>query len=246
MYGILLYTVLIWGSIGNAVYAPDSLRPLTPAAYQAIRHTLQKKDQSYVVLDAQGRIDRHAIHGHTSKSPNFQALKTLVNDALVVDVIVSNDYLYRDTHDSTRHGSLTAVYSNELTDATHYMQHYTAAQLKSMGFRDEIRASGPSGITLLPGGEQDVKGDSKGSVNGHIVVVLSSDLTERDAARKLAHEAYGHALFFILRKDPNHAEDKGRGGNQELEDQIRSSIDETERNYDDIKPSPSKKTKRAH
>jgi hypothetical protein len=238
MYGILLYTTLIC--------APDSVRPLTPTAYQAIHHTLRAKDRPYVVLDANGRIDRHAINRHTAKSPNFQALKTLVNHALVVDVTVGNDYLYRDTHDSIRHGSLTTVYTNELSDATRYMQQYTAAQLKNMGFRDEIRASGPSGITLLPMGERDVRGDGKGSVNGRIVVVLSSDLTERDAARKLAHEAYGHALFFILRKDPNHAEDKARGGNQDLEDQIQNSIDETERNYDDATPSRSKKPKRVH
>jgi hypothetical protein len=246
MYGILLYTTLVWGSIGNAFYAPDSVRPLTPAAYQAIRHTLRAKDQPYVVLDAQGWIDRHAINRHTAKRPNFQALKNLVNDTLIVDVIVGNDYLYRDINDSIRRGSLTAMYTNELTDATQYMLQYTAAQLKNMGFRDEIRANGPSGITLLPGGEHDIKGDGKGSVNSHIVVVLSSDLTERDAARKLAHEAYGHALFFILRKDPNHAEDKARGGNQELEDQIQRSIEETERNYGDVKPSRSKKIKRDH
>ena len=246
MYGILLYTTLVWAPIGNTLCAPDSVRPVTPTAYQAIRHTLRAKDRPYVVLDAKGWIDRHAINRHTTKSPNFQALQTLVNNALVVDVIVGNDYLYRDTHDSIRHGSLTAVYTNELGDATQYMLQYTAAQLKNMGFRDEIRASGPSGITLLPRGEQDIKGDGKGSVNGRIVVVLSSDLTERDAARKLAHEAYGHGLFFILRKDPNHAEDKARGGNQTLEDQIQNSIDETERNYDDATPSRSKKPKRVH
>ncbi|MBT1711380.1 hypothetical protein KK062_24270 [Fulvivirgaceae bacterium PWU5] len=246
MYAILLYTTLVWGPIGNALYAPDSVLPLTPAACQAIRHTLRAKDRPYVVLDAQDRVDRAAINRHTSKSPNFQALKTLINDTLVVEVTIGNDYLYRDTHDSIRHGSLVAVYTNELTDATQYMLQYTVAQLKNMGFRDEIRASGPSGITLLPGGEQDVEGDGKGSVNGHIVVVLSSDLTERDAARKLAHEAYGHALFFMLRKDPNHAEDKARGGNQALEDQIQRSIEETERNYDDATPSCPKKIKRGH
>jgi hypothetical protein len=244
MYGILLYTTLVWGTAGNALYTPDSVRPLNPEAYQAICHTLRAEDQPYAVPDAQGRIDRHAIDRHTFKSLNFQALKTLVNDTLVVDVIVGNEYLYRDTNDSIRQGSLTAVYTNELTDATQYMLQYTAAQLKNMGFRDEIRASGPSGITLLPGGEHDIKGDGKGSVNGHIVVVLSSDLTSRDAARKLAHEAYGHALFFILRKDPNHAEDKALGGNQELEAQIRSSMDETERNYDCVMPSRSKTTRR--
>jgi hypothetical protein len=246
MYAILLYTTLVWGPIGNALYAPDSVLPLTPAAYQAICHTLQAKDQPFVVLDAHGRVDRPAINRQTSRSPTFQALKTLVNDTLVVEVTISNDYLYRNTHDSIRHGSLVAVYTNELTDATQYMLQYTAEQLKNMGFRDEIRASGPSGITLLPGGERDVNGDGKGSVNGHIVVVLSSDLMERDAARKLAHEAYGHALFFVLRKNPNHAEDKARGGNQELEDQIRSSIEETERNYDRAKSSCSKTTKRDH
>lgn len=246
MQGLLLYATLTWGQVGNILHTPDSLRPLDTAAYQAICHTLRAEDQPHVVLDAQGRIDCHRINRHASSSLNFQALKALVNDSLIVEVIIDNHYLYRDITDSIRHGSLGAVYTNELTDATQYMVQYTPLQLKSMGFRDEIRASGPSGITLLPGGERDPKGDGKGSVNGYVVVVISRDLNERDVARKLAHEASGHALFFMMHRDPNHAEDKARGGNQALEDQIRNCVAETEQNYDNATRSRSGTTKRPY
>jgi len=58
-------------------------------------------------------------------------------------------------------------------------------------------------------------------------------LTERDAARTQAHEGNGHALFFLQGKDPNHSEDKTRGGNKALEDQITKSVNEAEKKYDD-------------
>ncbi|MBT1689177.1 hypothetical protein [Dawidia soli] len=243
MQGLLLYATLTWGQVGNILHTPDSVRPLDTAAYQAVCHMLRTEDQPHVVLDVQGRIDCHRINRHTSASLNFQALKALANDSRIVEVAVDNHYLYRDIMDSIRHGNLGAVYTNELTDATRYMVQYTPSQLKSMGFRDEIRASGPSGITLLPGGERDTTGDGKGSVNGHVVVMISRDLNERDAARKLAHEANGHALFFIMHQDPNHAEDKTRGGNPALEDQIRNCVAETEQNYDNAKRSRSGTTK---
>jgi len=43
-----------------------------------------------------------------------------------------------------------------------------------------------------------------------VIVILSSDLTEGDAARTQAHEGNGHALFFIQDKDPNHFENETR------------------------------------
>ena len=102
-----------------------------------------------------------------------------------------------------------------------------------MGLEDKVKGSGIYGITLLPGGEKDAKGDGKGSANGNVVVIISSDLTERDAARTQGHEGNGHALFFIQGRDPNHSEDKTRSGNKELEDQITKSLKEAEKNYDD-------------
>lgn len=47
-----------------------------------------------------------------------------------------------------------------------------------------MKATGVFGITLLPGGEKDGSDDDKGSANGNVVVILSSDLTEVDAARR--------------------------------------------------------------
>jgi len=210
------------------------VRPTDSVAYHAIRNTLSAADRIYVALDKDGMIDKHLINSHRSSGGNFNALKTLVNDPRIIEVIQSNEYQYRYKDGSIRYGKLGVLYSNELEDAGRYTKGYTKERLQAMGFEDRFKRNGAYGITLIPGGEKDTAGDSIGSVNGNIVIVLSADLTERDAARAYAHEANGHALFFALGKDFNHSEKKMSGGNIELENQINTSVAETERNYDDM------------
>jgi hypothetical protein len=104
-------------------------------------------------------------------------------------------------------GKIGVTYTNELESAAKYMgKQYAKERLREMGFKDEVKRNGTHGITLLPGGEKDSKGDGRGSESDNIVVIISSDLTEGDAAKTEAHERNGHALFFVLGKDPNHAE----------------------------------------
>ena len=66
------------------------------------------------------------------------------------------------------------------------------------------------------------------------MVIINSGLTKKNQARTAAHEGYGHALFFVLGKNPNHGTDR-RVENQELEKQINISVLETEKNYDNKK-----------
>jgi hypothetical protein len=210
-----------------------NVRPTDSVAYHAIRNTLSAVDRIYVALDKDGMIDKHLINSHRSSGGNFNALKTLVNDPRTIEVIQANEYRYRHKDGSIRSGKLGVLYFNELEDAGRYTKGYTKEQLQAMGFEDKSKRNGAYGITLVPGGEKDTAGDGIGSPNGNIVVVLSVDLTERDAARAFAHEANGHVLYFVMGKDFNHSEKKMSDGNIELEDQINRSVIEAEKNYDD-------------
>jgi hypothetical protein len=231
IFPALIFNFLVYTGVLPCVYA--GVRPTNAAAYQAVRNTLNEEDQAYVKLDSNGMIDKDLMNSHFSSSENFNSLKSLVNDNRTIEITVRNEFKYKDKSGEIKWGKIGVTYSNELENATKYMdKQYAKERLKEMGFKDEVKRNGTFGITLLPGGEKDADGDGRGSENGNIVVIISSDLTERDAAKTEAHEANGHALFFVLAKDPNHAEGKTRGDNKALEDQIDSSVKEAELNYD--------------
>ena len=209
------------------------VRTTNAEAYKAVLNTLTAADRAYVKMDKNGLIDKDLINTHSSSSENFNSLKSLVNDKRTIEVTVTNDFKYKDKSGALKSGKIGVTYSNELENSTKYTdKHYTKEQLKELGFKDEVKRTGTHGITLLPGGEKDADGDGKGSVSDNIVIIISSDLTERDAARSQAHEGNGHALFFVSGKDPNHAEGKTRGDNKALEDQIDKCVKEAEVNYD--------------
>lgn len=213
------------------------VKPANDAAYKAILNTLTATDQAYVKLDRNGMIDKDLINSHSSSSGNYICLRWLVSSVRTIEVIISNEYKYKDKSGEIKTGKIGVRYFNELETSVKFMgNQYTKEQLKQWGFKDEVKRRGAHGITLLPGGENDPDGDGKGSESDNIVIVISSDLTERDAARTQAHEGNGHVLFFVLSKDPNHAEGRSRGDNRELEDQINKSVNEAEMNYDDLHP----------
>lgn len=215
------------------IYA--AVKPTSATAYNAILNTLWTLDQAYVKLDRNGMIDKDLINSHSSESGNFISLKSLVNDKLTIEVTVSNEFKYKDKSGEIKSGKIGVRYFNELETSIKFMgDQYTKEQLKEMGFEDKVKRRGTHGITLLPGGENDPQGDGRGSEGDNVVVVISSDMTERDAARTQAHEGYGHALFFVLGKDPNHAEGRTRGDNRALEDQIVRSVKEAEMNCDGL------------
>src|SRR6218665_1337784 len=221
--------------LNNPIYFVDpdgnDVKPTSIAAYKAILNTLSAKDQSYVKIDKHGNIDKNLINRAKSISGNFTSLKTLVNDKTLTEVSVTNEYEYKNKEGAKHFGNVGVKYSNELDDAMKDTEgQFTKEQLKSSGFKDEIHGSGIFGLTILPNGEKDAFGDGQGSTNGNITVIISSDANERDAARTVSHEAYGHALFFIKGNNPNHGETKL--SNIELENQIANSVKEAESNYD--------------
>lgn len=227
----MIFAVLIFNFFFP--YIHTDVRPTDAAAYKAVLNTLTEADQAYVTLDKNGMIDKDLINSHSSASGNFNSLKSLVNDKRTIEVTVANEFKYRDKSGAIKWGKIGVTYLNELESAAKYMdKQYAKEQLKEMGFKDEVKRNGTYGITLFPEGEKDTEGDGRGSASDDIVVIISSDLTERDAAKTVAHEGNGHALFFVLGKDPNHAEGKTRGDNKALEDQIAKSVKEAEVNCD--------------
>lgn len=234
----MIFTVFIFNLFlsytGVSHYIYTDVRPTNAAAYKAILNTLTAADQAYVKLDKNGMIDKDLINSHSSASGNFNSLKSLVSDKRTIEITVANEFKYKDKSGAIKWGKIGVTYSNELESAAKYMdKQYAKERLKEMGFKDEVKRNGTYGITLLPDGEKDSEGDGRGSESDNIVIIISSDLTERDAAKTEAHEGNGHALFFVLGKDPNHAEGKTRGDNKALEDQIDKSVKEVEVNYDD-------------
>jgi RHS repeat-associated protein len=74
-------------------------------------------------------------------------------------------------------------------------------------------------------------GDNDDNLANRRVTVnkASYDITKNTAIKTIAHELYGHALFSILGKSAfHHAK---RSDNQELENQIKISVNEADTNY---------------
>lgn len=210
----------------------EEVKPTNEAAYRAILNTLTAEDAAYVQLNKNGMIDRDLLNQRRSESGNFQALQTLVNDDRLTEFTVSESFDYKNSSGDVESGSLGGVeYSSEI-DVMVELGGMTKEQAKEAGFSDKVEGSGVFGIPLLPGGEQDSNGDGKGSPNGNIIVIINSGANDRDKARTGAHEGFGHALFFILGKDPNHGQDRS-SENQELENQIYNRVTEAEKNYDE-------------
>jgi len=210
----------------------EEVKPTNEAAYKAILNTLTAEDAAYVQLDKNGMIDRGLINQRQSKSGNFQALQTLVNDDRTTEFTVSEGFDFKNSSGDVESGSLGGIdYSSEL-DVMVEFGGLTKEQAKELGYSEEVQGSGVFGITLIPGGEQEADGDGKGSPNGNVIVIINSGLDDKDQGRTAAHEGFGHALFFILGKDPNHGQDRNTE-NQELENQIYNSVTEAEKNYDE-------------
>ena len=61
----------------------------------AILNTLSKADAVFVKVGADWKLDKNLINSNSSKSGNFDALKTLVNDTKVYEISVGSEFNYK-------------------------------------------------------------------------------------------------------------------------------------------------------
>ncbi|PTB96012.1 hypothetical protein C9994_09310 [Marivirga lumbricoides] len=206
--------------------------PTNEAAYKAILNTLTAEDAAYVKLDKNGMIDKNLINTRKSESGNFNALLSLVNDERIVEVTVAKDYNIINTEGEIEGESLGEISYESEVEVMVELGGLTKEQAIAAGYSEKIYGSGYFGITIVPNGQNEEDGDGRGSVNGNINIFINPEATDRDQARTAAHEAFGHALFYILGKDSSHRGNLSGNNNIELENQIKNRVDETEQNFD--------------
>jgi RHS repeat-associated protein len=71
------------------------VRATTYETQQMILNTIPKDLRSYVIFDKNGYIDKKSIEKIISKSSNYEALKKLVTDSRLYDVIIANSCEYK-------------------------------------------------------------------------------------------------------------------------------------------------------
>jgi hypothetical protein len=208
---------------------PDGqeVKPANEAALRMITNTLTAEDAAFVQLDDNGMINRELINMRKSESSTFQALQTLVNDERTTHIRISDNFSSKDSEGNINTEKIKPIDYRSEFELMIELSGFTKEQAEKQGFSKEREGSGLFGITILPGGEKD--GDGRGSINGDIIVIMNVGSTDKDKARFTAHEAFGHVLFFLLGKDPNH----GGNDNDELTAQILKLMEEAAKNYDE-------------
>ena len=210
---------------------PDGrkVKPASKAAFNVLLNTLDPVSRKSVTLGEDGFVH---ING-SGEGANFTALKNLVDDDGTTEFILSENYEFVDSKGEIQTGTIGSIDNSSEVDVLFeaYGGTKSKEQLKAEGFSGANEDNGIFGITLLPGGGKDENGDGRGSANGNIIVVINPGLTDRNKAGTAAHEGFGHALFFILGKNPNHGESR-ETANQELEDQITKAVKEAFSNFD--------------
>jgi len=195
------------------------VKPENQKALDAIKNSLPKDARAYVVVDKKtGLIDKTKLnqYNNAGKSGNFASLKQLVNDKKVYNVNVSNKITSKDGD-----GKI----STQKLNPVDYVDFLTKQPLKE--------PEGFMGQTLLPGKEKE----QANSPDNEVHVIINESLKPVDQSKYIGHELYGHAYMYSVGKNPNHqAVSSGDGfkeGNKELGTQIKNSMNEAEKNFND-------------
>lgn len=138
--------------------APETVKPTSQEALDAIKNTLPEKDRNFVVLDKEGNIDREILNSNTSESGNYSNLKELVNSEITVEYSITTEMTY--------------IKNGEQETKTMSME------------RDENgEALGNYGQTIIP---NDPK-DRFSSTNGNVQMYTNSQLNEVERALNASH-----------------------------------------------------------
>ena len=177
---------------GDPVNAVDpdgrTVKPSTIEAMEMIHNTLPKECLSYVQFDSNGYINRDLINSYEYDDLNFNNLKTLVNDPMLVNVSVDNTFFWRqglqDADGRSNPDRMYVLDFNPLYDETpdplNNIEDVSSGQ------------TGFTGKTLFP----DLSG-AQCSPDNSVYVIINKELTESARADAFCHEGFGHALLYV-------------------------------------------------
>ena len=161
------------------------VKPVGDAEFQMILKTLPKESREYVTLDSNGYIDYDSMSGYCGDSYNFNCLRTLVNDGLTIDVVLDNKYTYVNKMGNIGVGNMNHTPFNPQFDEKD--TDPTSIGCPSTG------ESGTSGKTLFPDRE-----GFENSPSNNIIIIINNKFSSIGQIESFAHEAYGHALLYLL------------------------------------------------
>ena len=163
----------------------EEVIPKDKESFEAITNTLREEDRNYVVLDDQGRINKAILNSHKSESLNYLNLKELVNSDLLINVSSAENHDFMDEN------------SNMHSQNMPYFEGF-GPDVNAIGTYDLYTGEeGVTGITLLPT-------DNVSKINSwdkDIHIILNKKLSKVGMAEAYSHEANGHALMYVRKRD---------------------------------------------
>ncbi len=189
----------------------------TLEAQRMILNTLPKSLRQHVQFDNNGYINQDNMRDVSSKSQNFNSLKTMVLSDRTVEVILDDKITFADRNGNIKEREMQ--YSK--------IDDFFIGNDGGKGVGASTGETGFLGKTLFP----DRKGDEN-SPNNNIIIVVNSQLTEQGRAEMYSHEANGHGYVYVItngdRKKASHDFSSGNTDlNRYLFNLINKSMNET-------------------
>ena len=197
----------------------NEVRATSKDAQEMILNTLPSEIRTSIQFNEYGFIDKESLNSIDNASDNFAALKQLVNDKQIFDVIIGSKFIYVDESGVFKEVSFGQIEIDNLNSPS--------------PFSPQTGEFGYYGVILIPGNEPETYNAPYKDVEIHINVELST----KGRSQTFAHEAYGHAYFYSMGKEYKHIPKNINGYfiemNKELGNQITNRIKETIKNTEE-------------
>ena len=216
------YAYCAWNPIKLVDPDGEKVKPANEEALLMIRNTLPKDAHNYVQIGKDGFIDSKILAGYSGNSSNFESLKALVNDDLIIEVLIDNKYTYAN--------SLGELKNVEMPCYPFDPQYNSFKDLNGTTMGGvSTGEEGFLGKTLFPD-----RAGLENSPNENMFLIINSNLSSNAKAEIFSHEAYGHALLYLKNgHDHDGASHNGVNGketNIKLKEMILKAKQETIKN----------------
>ena len=161
-----------------------AVRPSDDISLLIIKNTLPKEARQFIVLDSNGFIDAQILKQYTGNSGNYQALTTLVESSIHIEVTTLTEtiYIFDDKIGVEKFNEVEMW--EDLADVD-----FQRSQANTTG------ECGNLGVTYMPTNGERGKVVAKNSNSIHINI--NPSLSSIGAAETFSHEGYGHALIYV-------------------------------------------------